>query len=57
MALIHANISLTVYDKIIVGFVGIVGIVGFHKVDGQYRDVVAEAEERCGKVKYESTWI
>ncbi|GEM_PF-4006243 len=54
MALIHANTSPTVYDKIIVGFVG---IVGFHKVDGQYRDVVAEAEERCGKVKYESTWI
>ncbi|PMC21190.1 hypothetical protein CJ207_15215, partial [Klebsiella aerogenes] len=33
------NISPTAYDKIIFGFVG---VTGFHKNDGQYRDVVAE---------------
>ncbi|KNC06499.1 chitinase [Klebsiella sp. RIT-PI-d] len=49
-----ANVSPTAYDKIIAGFVG---IVGFHKVDGQYRDVVAEAAELCGKVKYEPTFL
>ncbi|MEO3990131.1 glycosyl hydrolase family 18 protein [Pseudocitrobacter cyperus] len=48
------NVSPTAYDKIIAGFVG---IVGFHKVDGQYRDVVAEAAELCGKVKYEPTFL
>ena len=46
------NVSPTAYDKIIVGFVG---VTGFHKVDGMYRDVVAEAAEQCGKVKYEPT--
>ncbi|KNC06511.1 chitinase [Klebsiella sp. RIT-PI-d] len=49
-----ANVSPTAYDKIIAGFVG---IVGFHKVDTQYRDVVAEAAELCGKVKYEPTFL
>ncbi|MDU4436661.1 MAG: glycosyl hydrolase family 18 protein, partial [Pluralibacter gergoviae] len=48
------NVSPTAYDKIIAGFVG---IVGFHKVDGMYRDVVAEAAELCGKVKYEPTFL
>ncbi len=48
------NVSPTAYDKIIVGFVG---IVGFHKVDGMARDVVAEAAELCGKVKYEPTFL
>ncbi|HBW1039231.1 TPA: chitinase, partial [Klebsiella aerogenes] len=48
------NISPTAYDKIIVGFVG---VTGFHKNDGQYRDVVAEGAEQCGKVKYEPTFL
>ncbi|MDU7174288.1 MAG: chitinase, partial [Klebsiella oxytoca] len=48
------NVSPTAYDKIIVGFVG---VTGFHKVDGMYRDVVAEAAEQCGKVKYEPTFL
>ncbi len=48
------NISPTAYDKIIVGFVG---VTGFHKVDGLYRDVVAEGAEQCGKVKYEPTFL
>jgi len=48
------NVSPTAYDKIVVGFVG---IVGFHKVDGMARDVVAEAAELCGKVKYEPTFL
>lgn len=41
------NISPTAYDKIIFGFVG---VTGFHKNDGQYRDVVAEGAEQCGKL-------
>ncbi len=49
-----ANVSPTAYDKIIAGFVG---IVGFHKIDGQERDVVAEAAQLCGKVKYEPTFL
>lgn len=48
------NVSPTAYDKIIVGFVG---VTGFHKVDGLYRDVVAEGAEQCGKVKYEPTFL
>lgn len=48
------NVSPLAYDKIIAGFVG---IVGFHKMDGQERDVVAEAAELCGKVKYEPTFL
>ena len=48
------NVAPTAYDKIIVGFVG---VTGFHKVDGMYRDVVAEAAEQCGKVKYEPTFL
>ena len=48
------NVSPTAYDKIIVGFVG---VTGFHKVDGQWRDVVAEGAEQCGKVKYEPTFL
>lgn len=49
-----AQVSPTAYDKIIAGFVG---IVGFHKVDGQSRDVVQEAADLCGKVKYEPTFL
>lgn len=48
------NVSPTAYDKIIAGFVG---IVGFHKIDTQSRDVVAEAAALCGKVKYEPTFL
>ncbi|HCD8029249.1 TPA: chitinase [Klebsiella aerogenes] len=48
------NISPTAYDKIIFGFVG---VTGFHKNDGQARDVVAEGAEQCGKVKYEPTFL
>lgn len=48
------NVAPTAYDKIIVGFVG---VTGFHKIDGQYRDVVAEGAEQCGKVKYEPTFL
>jgi len=48
------NVAPTAYDKIIVGFVG---VTGFHKVDGMYRDVVAEGAEQCGKVKYEPTFL
>ncbi|WP_414166030.1 glycosyl hydrolase family 18 protein [Superficieibacter sp. BNK-5] len=48
------NVSPTAYDKIIAGFVG---IVGFHKMDGDSRDVVAEAAALCGKVKYEPTFL
>ncbi|WEJ89204.1 MAG: glycosyl hydrolase family 18 protein [Klebsiella huaxiensis] len=48
------NVSPTAYDKIIVGFVG---VTGFHKVDGLYRDVVAEGAELCGKVQYEPTFL
>ena len=32
-------------------------MTGFHKNDGQYRDVVAEGAEQCGKVKYEPTFL
>lgn len=49
-----SNVSPTAYDKIIVGFVG---VTGFHKVDGQSRDVVAEGAALCGKVKYEPTFL
>lgn len=49
-----AQVSPTAYDKIIAGFVG---IVGFHKIDGQSRDVVQEAADACGKVKYEPTFL
>lgn len=49
-----AKVSPTAYDKIIAGFVG---IVGFHKIDGEDRDVVAEAAALCGKVKYEPTFL
>ncbi|EIV3801091.1 chitinase [Klebsiella aerogenes] len=48
------NVSPTAYDKIIFGFVG---VTGFHKVDGLWRDVVAEGAEQCGKVKYEPTFL
>ncbi|CAM3099547.1 Chitinase A [Klebsiella spallanzanii] len=48
------NVSPTAYDKIIVGFVG---VTGFHKVDGLWRDVVAEGAEQCGKVQYEPTFL
>ncbi|MBA7846021.1 chitinase [Klebsiella sp. RHBSTW-00484] len=48
------NVSPTAYDKIIVGFVG---VTGFHKVDGAWRDVVAEGAELCGKVQYEPTFL
>lgn len=48
------NVSPTAYDKLIFGFVG---ITGFKKVDTQARDVVAEAAELCGKVKYEPTFL
>lgn len=48
------NVSPTAYDKLIFGFVG---ITGFKKVDTLARDVVAEAAEQCGKVKYEPTFL
>ncbi|MBA7932599.1 chitinase [Klebsiella sp. RHBSTW-00215] len=48
------NISPTAYDKIIFGFVG---VTGFHKNDGLWRDVVAEGAEQCGKVQYEPTFL
>lgn len=48
------NVSPVAYDKIIVGFVG---VTGFHKVDGLWRDVVAEGAEQCGKVQYEPTFL
>lgn len=49
-----SNVSPTAYDKIIFGFVG---VTGFHKVDGLWRDVVAEGAEQCGKVQYEPTFL
>ncbi|ECG8588587.1 chitinase [Salmonella enterica subsp. salamae] len=48
------NVAPTAYDKLIFGFVG---ITGFKKVDNLERDVVAEAAEQCGKVKYEPTFL
>lgn len=49
-----SNVSPTAYDKIIFGFVG---VTGFHKVDGAWRDVVAEGAAQCGKVQYEPTFL